>query len=185
MNILDIILIGIGLSLDAFAVSICKGMSIFKNRFKSAFIVGLYFGSFQALMPIIGYILGSKFHDLIVNIDHWIAFFLLLFIGIKMIKNAILDENNIDDNMSIKTLLSLAIATSIDALIVGLTLSLLNVNIIFSISIIGIITFILSFIGMVIGNKVGDKLGIKSQIFGGFILIIIGLKILFEHLNLI
>ena len=185
MNILDIILIGISLSMDAFAVSICKGMSIYKNKYTKALIIGLYFGIFQMLMPIIGYYIGYKFHDLIINIDHWIAFILLLFIGIKMIKNAILNENNIDDNISIKTMLSLSIATSIDALIMGLTLSLFNINILLSVSIIGIITLILSFVGVIIGNKVGERLGIKSQILGGFILIIIGMKILFEHLHLI
>ena len=185
MNIFDIVLIGLSLSMDAFAVSICKGMSLFKNRYKNAIIIGLYFGIFQALMPIIGYLIGYRFHNLIESIDHWIAFFSLLFIGIKMIKGAILSENTIDDKIDYKTMIFLSVATSIDALIIGITLSFLDVNIIFSITIIGIITFILSFIGVIIGNKVGERFGIKSQIFGGFVLIVIGLKILFEHLNLI
>ena len=185
MNILDIILIGISLSMDAFAVSICKGMSIYNNKYKNGIVIGLYFGIFQAIMPIIGYLIGFRFHDLIVNIDHWVAFVLLLIIGIKMIKSAILDENTIDNNISLKTMLSLSIATSIDALIIGITLSFLNVNLLISVSIIGIITFVLSLIGVIIGNKVGERLGVKSQILGGFILIVIGLKILFEHLKLI
>ena len=185
MKIFDILLIGISLSMDAFAVSICKGMSFYNNKYYKALIIGLFFGLFQTIMPIIGYLIGNAFHDLIVSIDHWIAFILLLFIGIKMIKNAILNEDIIDDSISIKTMLSLSIATSIDALIMGLTLSLFDINIYFSVSIIGIITFILSFIGVLIGNKVGQRLGIKSQILGGFILIVLGMKILFEHLKLI
>ena len=171
--------------MDAFAVSICKGMYFFNNKYKKATIIGLYFGIFQMLMPIIGYLIGYKFHDLIVSIDHWIAFILLLIIGIKMIKNALLNENSIDNSISIKTMFSLSIATSIDALIMGLTLSLFNINIFISVSIIGIITYILSFIGVIIGQKAGEKLGVKSQILGGFILIVIGLKTLFEHLKLI
>lgn len=185
MNIFDIILIGMSLSMDAFAVSICKGMTFYKNRYKNAIIIGLYFGIFQALMPVVGYLIGYKFHDLIANIDHWIAFFSLLFIGIKMIKGAILNENIVDNSINYKTMIILSLATSIDALIIGITLSFLNVNIIFSMSMIGIITFILSFVGVIIGNNVGERFGVKSQILGGFVLIIIGLKILFEHLNLI
>ena len=185
MKILDIILIGISLSMDAFAVSICKGMSIYNNKYIKALIISLFFGLFQAIMPIIGYFIGNTFHDLIISIDHWIAFALLLFIGIKMIKNAILNENSIDDNISIKTILPLSIATSIDALIVGITLSFLNVNMFFSSSVIGFITFMLCFIGVIIGNKAGQRLGIKSQILGGFILIVLGMKTLFEHLKLI
>ena len=111
MKILDIILIAISLSMDAFAVSICKGMSIDNNKFLKALIIGLYFGIFQALMPLLGYFIGYKFHNLIASIDHWIAFLMLLIIGIKMIKKAILNEDNIDDNISIKTMLSLSIAT--------------------------------------------------------------------------
>ena len=171
--------------MDAFAVSIGKGMTLLKKDYKKSFVIGLYFGIFQALMPLIGYLLAFKFHDLIQNIDHWIAFSLLIFIGIKMIKSAILDEPILDSNINFKTMILLAIATSIDALAIGITLSFLNVNIILSISYIGLITFILSFIGVIIGSKVGEKFGIKSQLLGGFILIMIGLKILFEHLNLI
>lgn len=185
MNILDIILIGISLSMDAFAVSICKGMSFTKKSYKKAIIIGLYFGIFQAIMPIIGYLIGYRFHDLIENVDHWLAFFLLLFIGLKMIKSAILDEQSLDNKVDFKSMIGLAIATSIDALVIGITLSFLNVDLIVSITYIGIITFTLSYLGVMLGSKVGERFGIKSQIFGGIILIIIGLKILFEHLNLI
>ena len=185
MNTFDIILIGISLSMDAFAVSICKGMTLIKKDYKKALIIGLYFGLFQALMPLIGYLLAFKFHNLIESIDHWIAFFLLLFIGIKMIKSAILDEQSLDDNINFKTMIGLALATSIDALAIGITLSFLNVDLLFSISSIGIITFILSFIGVLLGSKIGERFGAKSQILGGMILISIGLKIVFEHLNLI
>lgn len=185
MNIFDCFLIGIALSMDAFAVAICKGMSFHKISIFKSLKIGLCFGIFQALMPLIGFFIGYKFHTLIESIDHWIAFLLLLFIAIKMIKDAILDDNIIDDDLSIKTMFGLSIATSIDALIIGISLSILNVDIIFSVTIIGIITFILSFIGSLLGSKVGQKFGLKSQILGGFILIIIGLKILFEHLNLI
>lgn len=185
MNILDIILISFSLAMDAFAVSLCKGMSFCNNKYKKAIIISFFFGIFQALMPIIGYYVGYKFHNLIISFDHWIAFLLLAFIGIKMIKDAILNENDLDDKLDIKTMFILSIATSIDALIIGITMSFLDVNILLSISFIGIITFILSFIGVLIGSKVGQRLGIKSQIFGGFILIVIGIKIIFEHLKLI
>lgn len=185
MNILEIILVSISLAMDAFAVSLCKGMSFSNSKYNNGLVVGLYFGLFQAIMPLIGYMIGNRFHDLIISIDHWISFFLLAFIGIKMIKDAILNENNINNRIDYKTMLPLAIATSIDALVIGVTMSFLDVNIILSIFFIGIITLILSFVGVLIGNKVGEHLGIKSQILGGFILIVIGLKILFEHLNLI
>ena len=171
--------------MDAFAVSVCKGMSFYNYKYKKAFIVGLYFGIFQALMPVLGYLIGYKFLNLIVNIDHWIAFILLLVVGIRMIKNAILNDNRSDDSIKVKTMFCLAIATSIDALVIGLTMSFLNVNIFLSIVLIGIITFAFSFIGVLLGNKVGETFGKKFQILGGFILVVIGTKILFEHLRLI
>ena len=183
MTLLEIVLISIGLAMDAFAVSICKGLSIKKINWKVICIVGLYFGIFQAGMPIVGYFLGKGFDEFVTKIDHWIAFILLLFIGINMIKEAYSkekDENS--DDLSFKTMIILAIATSIDALAVGITFAFFDVNIIFSVFIIGIITFILSSIGVIIGNKFGNKYEKKSQFFGGLILIIIGFKILLEHL---
>ena len=184
MGIVEVLLTSIGLAMDALAVSICKGLSFSKIRFKNVIIVGLYFGIFQALMPLIGYILGSRFKELIVSVDHWIAFFLLALIGLSMLKEGLSKEyDNLDDNVSLKAMFPLAIATSIDALAVGITFSFLDVNILESIIFIGSITFFISLVGVVIGNKVGIKYQKKSQVIGGVILIIIGLKILLEHLG--
>ncbi len=172
--------------MDAFAISLCKGMSLKDNcNFIKALIIGIYFGLFQFLMPIIGYNLTSKFSNIIINIDHWIAFLLLLIIGLKMIKDSILMENKLDDSINIRKMLPLSIATSIDALTVGITFSCLKVDLFVSTILIGVITFILSFVGVSIGNKVGERLGNKAEFIGGFILIVIGFKILFVHLNLI
>lgn len=183
MGIVEVLLTSIGLAMDALAISICKGLSFSKIRFKNVIIVGLYFGIFQALMPLIGYILGSRFKELIVSVDHWIAFFLLALIGLSMLKEGLSKEyDSLDDNVSLKAMLPLAIATSIDALAVGITFSFLDVNILESIIFIGSITFFISLVGVVIGNKVGVKYQKKSQVIGGVILFIIGLKILIEHL---
>ena len=185
MSIFDIILIGFSLAMDAFAVALCKGLSIKKINIKSCLTVGLYFGIFQSLMPLLGFILATNFQHFIIKIDHWVVFLLLIFIGFKMIIDVFLKEDNIDDKINFKTMIGLSIATSLDAFAIGITLSFLNVNLIISIIVIGFITFILSTFGVLIGNKVGSMLGIKSQLIGGLILITIGLKILFEHLNLI
>lgn len=186
MSIIEIIFIGISLAMDAFAVSICKGLSVKKMSYKNAIKCGLYFGIFQALMPLLGFLLGSTFKNIIEQIDHWIAFILLLIIGINMIKEAFdNDDKNKNDDMSFKTMLMLAIATSIDALAVGITFSFLEVNILMAIIIIGVITFIISFAGVAIGNIFGSKYENKAKIFGGVVLILIGLKILLEHLNII
>ncbi len=187
MKIIEILLLGISLSMDAFAVSICKGLAMKKINWKKALIIGLYFGIFQALMPAIGYFLGSTFENLVTNIDHWIAFILLAFIGGNMIKEALAKEenNNCNDNVDFKTMLILAIATSIDALAIGITFAFLNVNLLLAITIIGITTFIISLIGVKLGNKFGRKYESKAGIMGGIILILIGLKILLEHLKII
>lgn len=182
MGILEIALIGVGLAMDAFAVSICKGLSMKKLNLKKAIIIGLYFGIFQALMPTLGYFLGKGFENLVVSIDHWIAFVLLSFIGIGMIKEAFKDEEEINDDISLKTMLILSIATSIDALACGITFAFLRVNILLAVLLIGIITFTISVLGVYIGNKFGDKLEKKAKLLGGIILIGIGLKILIEHL---
>lgn len=183
MGLLELIILSIGLAMDAFAVSICKGLSMSKMKWKNAIIIGLYFGIFQALMPLIGYLLGISFQNAITNIDHWIAFVLLVGIGINMIKEAMSNETKeTNDSVKFKDMIILAIATSIDALAIGVTLAFLKVNIVLSMSIIGIITFIISIIGVKIGNVFGDKYKPKAELAGGIILILLGIKILLEHL---
>ena len=154
MGVLELLLLSVGLAMDAFAVSVCKGISMKKMNWKKAIIIGLYFGGFQALMPTIGYFLGAAFQSLITSIDHWIAFILLGIIGGGMIKESFGDdEENRNDDVSFKTMIVLAIATSIDALAIGITFAFLNVNLVSAISLIGIITFILSVFGTKIGKK--------------------------------
>lgn len=186
MDFFEIILIGFGLAMDAFAVSICKGLSMKKIKWKNAIIIAVYFGLFQALMPIAGYFLGSTFSSFIQRLDHWIAFILLAVIGGNMIKESTDDEiEKRNDKVDFKTMIVLAIATSIDALAVGVTFAFFEVNLWLAVAIIGVITFILSVTGVVIGNKFGDKFQNKAELAGGFILIVIGLKILIEHLSAI
>ena len=186
MDFFEIVLIGIGLAMDAFAVSVCKGLSMKKMDWRKAIIISLYFGIFQAVMPVIGCFLGTTFSGFVESVDHWIAFILLAIIGGNMIKDSTDDENEKrNDNIDIKTMLLLAIATSIDALAVGITFAFFETNIGLAISIIGLITFILSIIGVKIGNRFGDKFQNKAELTGGIILIIIGLKILLEHLGII
>ena len=185
MGIIEIFLISIGLAMDAFAVSVCKGLSMKKMNWKKAVIVAIYFGIFQALMPVIGFFLGSTFEELVTKIDHWLAFILLSAIGINMLKEAISKETEaFSDEVNFKTMVVLALATSIDALAIGITFAFLRVRLIFSVLIIGIITFLISFIGVKIGNKFGDKYEKKAEILGGGILIFLGIKILLEHLFL-
>ncbi len=186
MDLFEIILVGIGLAMDTFAVSVCKGLSMKKMNWKSAIIIALYFGIFQAGMPIIGYFLATTFSGFVESIDHWIAFILLAIIGGNMIKESREDEvEKRNDKVDIKTMLLLALATSIDALAVGITFSFLKTNIGLAVTIIGCITFSLSLIGVKVGNKFGDKFQNKAELTGGIILIIIGLKILLEHLGII
>lgn len=186
MGILEIFLIGVGLSMDAFAVSVCKGLSMKKLDWKKAIIIALYFGVFQAVMPVIGYLLGTTFENLVTQIDHWIAFILLGIIGANMIKETLGKESeNSNDKVDFKTMIVLAIATSIDALAVGITFAFLKTEILSAVTMIGIITFILSLIGVKIGNKFGDKYEKKAEFLGGVILILIGVKILKEHLGII
>ena len=184
MNFFDIMLTGVGVAMDAFAVSICKGLSMKKLDFKKMLLIGFYFGFFQALMPLIGYLLGSSFEKFIISIDHWIVFVLLLLIGINMIREALFEkEEKLNDSVSFKVMLPLAISTSIDALAIGISYAFLKVNIIVAILVIGIITFSISAMGVKIGNKFGNKYEIKAQVVGGIILVLIGTKILFEHLG--
>lgn len=186
MGILEIIIIAIGLAMDAFAVSICKGLSMKKMSWKKGLIIGGYFGFFQALMPLIGYLLGIGFQDKVTGVDHWIAFILLGIIGINMIKEALSkEEEGRNDSVNFKEMIVLAIATSIDALAVGITMAFLEVNIAIAITIIGIITFAISVIGVKIGNIFGNKYEKKAEFAGGIILILMGIKILLEHLGII
>ena len=172
--------------MDAFAVSVCKGLSMKKIEWRKAIIIALYFGIFQALMPVLGFFLGSAFSTFVQQVDHWIAFILLAIIGGNMIKESNDDEEEKrNSNIDVKTMIGLAVATSIDALAVGVTFAFFEVNLLLAISIIGIITFVLSVIGVIIGNKFGDKFQNRAELAGGIILIIIGIKILIEHLGII
>ena len=184
MNFLTLFTIAVGLSMDAFAVSICKGLAMKKITLRKALIVGLWFGGFQALMPLIGYLLGVQFQSKITAVDHWIAFLLLCFIGINMIREACSkEEEQTNDSLAVKDMLILAIATSIDALAVGVTFAFLQVNILPAITFIGITTLVLSMIGVKIGNVFGTRYKSKAELAGGIILILIGVKILLEHLG--
>ncbi|MGI5824258.1 MAG: manganese efflux pump MntP family protein [Bacillota bacterium] len=185
MSTLTLFLLAVGLSMDAFAVAVCKGLAIDKITVKKAAAVGLWFGIFQAGMPVIGYLLGSGFQDKITAVDHWIAFVLLGLIGANMIREALSkEEEKADDSLSFKTMLVLAVATSIDALAVGITFAFLTVNLAEAVTFIGITTFILSVIGVKIGNIFGTKYQSKAEFAGGVILILLGTKILLEHLGI-
>ena len=179
MNLLEIILIGVALAMDAFAISMCKGMSFQKISLKNFFIISIYFGTFQALMPIIGYFIGNNFLFFIRKIDHWISFLLLTYLGIELILEK---HKKYDDNMNIKTMLLLSLATSIDALTVGITFSFYEINLLEAVTLIGIITFFLSLLGTITGHFFGVYLEAKAKIMGGLLLIGIGIKILIEHL---
>ncbi len=183
MDFFEIMFIGIGLAMDAFAVSICKGLAIKNLNTKKTIKIALYFGAFQMLMPLIGYFLGNSFQHIIYKIDHWIAFALLLGIGFNMIKESFSEDlEDRNDCLDVKTMMVLSIATSIDALAVGITFGFLKVNIITSVIFIGIITFLICTLGVKIGNKFGDKFQNKAEILGGIILILMGIRILMEHL---
>ena len=189
MGFIELFLIGVGLAMDAFAVSICKGLNMRKMNYRQATVIALFFGGFQAFMPFLGWSLGRHFEHYIVSIDHWIAFILLAIIGGNMIKEALGDEEDVEcgdchDQLDLKELLMLAIATSIDALAVGITFAFLRVNIVPAITIIGVTTFIISFAGVHIGHHFGSRYEKKAELAGGIILICIGLKILLEHLGI-
>ena len=186
MNLLSLFILAVGLSMDAFAVSICKGLAMDRVTLKKAGIVGLWFGGFQALMPTIGYLLGSQFEQFITAIDHWIAFILLGIIGASMIKEALSrDEEHATASLDVKTMFLLAVATSIDALAVGVTFAFLQVDILAAVLFIGMTTLILSMIGVKVGNVFGLRYKAKAEIAGGVILILMGIKILLEHLGIL
>ena len=186
MGLLELFILAVGLSMDAFAVSVCKGLAMPKITLKRTLTVGLWFGGFQALMPAAGYLLGVQFRDKITAVDHWIAFILLGLIGSNMIKEACsgdCEEEN--ESLDIRTMFLLAVATSIDALAVGITFAFLDVHLLAAVSFIGITTFTLSAAGVKIGNVFGTRYKAKAELAGGVILILLGLKILLEHLGIL
>ena len=186
MGMMELFLIAVGLSMDAFAVSVCKGLSLGKIKVKHMCMAGLWFGGFQALMPAIGYFFGSFFTDFITAFSHWIAFVLLLIIGGNMVKEALgNEEEEMDAAMDMKSMFVLAIATSIDALAVGVSFAFMQVQIVWAVLFIGVITFVLSAIGVKVGSLFGTKYKSKAELAGGIVLILIGLKILLEGLGIL
>lgn len=188
MGLVELFLIAVGLSMDAFAVSVCKGLAMEQCTIKKAGLVGIYFGGFQALMPAIGYLLGVGFQGLITSIDHWIAFVLLSVIGANMLKEAMGSEEECeaqDEALDFRTMLGLAVATSIDALAVGVTFAFLRVEIVPAVSFIGITTFVISVVGVRIGHVFGARYKKRAEVAGGVILILLGVKILIEHLGIL
>ncbi len=183
MGLAELFVLAVGLSMDAFAVSVCKGLSLGKIQMKHMCIAGVWFGGFQALMPLIGYLLGSFFADMITDVAHWIAFILLLVIGGSMIKEALSDAEQVDASMDMKSMFLLAVATSIDALAVGVSFAFLKAAILPAICFIGMITFLCSAVGVKIGSIFGCKYRSKAELCGGVILILIGIKILAEGLG--
>ena len=185
MSLISLFIIAVGLSMDACAVAICKGLAMQKAPWQKAMLVGLWFGGFQGMMPAIGYLLGSQFEQYIVKVDHWIAFVLLCFIGGNMIKESTCQCGDGDASLAVKDMFLLAVATSIDALAVGVTFAFLQVQIIPAVAFIGIITFTLSTIGVKVGNIFGCRFKSKAELAGGIILIAMGTKILLEHLGIL
>ncbi|MBQ3101040.1 MAG: manganese efflux pump [Clostridia bacterium] len=191
MGIIELVLISVGLAMDAFAVAVCKGLNMRRINYKHAVIIAAFFGGFQALMPFLGWLIGTRFASYIDKYDHYVAFALLAFIGVKMIIDAVKGEEECEeckdsDKLDIKELLVLAVATSIDALAVGVTFALLpELNVGWSVAIIGVITFLISALGVVIGNRFGSKYQQKAELAGGIILILIGVKFLLEGFGVI
>lgn len=182
MNIIDLFLLAVGLSMDAFAVAVCKGLSVKKATLQQCLVTGLYFGGFQAGMPLLGYLVGSRFADYIERFDHWIAFILLGMIGINMLREAREKSEKLNDSFRPGVMLPMAVATSIDALVVGVSFAFMRVQIGWAVSFIGIITFLLSAMGVKIGNHFGAKYKSGAELLGGIVLIGLGVKILVEHL---
>lgn len=183
MNCIELILIGLGLAMDAFAVAVCKGTACNKIIFINCFKIGLCFGLFQAIMPFVGYWLGNEIKGIVLAIDHYIVFCLLVIIGSNMIYDSLVNkEENYDSYFNLVSLLGPALATSIDAFSVGITFALYKVNIFKAIIIIGVITFILSFLGVILGSSLSKRWDRKAKVFGGIVLIILGIKLLLEHL---
>ena len=185
MKVWELFVIAVGLSMDAFAVSICKGLSTKDVRREHMVVTGLYFGGFQALMPLAGYLLGSRFQSMIQRVDHWIAFVLLALIGANMVRESQGEAEHLDDSFTPGTMLPLAVATSIDALAVGVTFAFLNVRIIPAAALIGVTTFALSAIGVRLGSVFGARYQARAELAGGIVLILMGVKILLEHMGIL
>lgn len=181
----ELLLIAVSLSMDAFAVALCKGLATSGVKWRQMAITGAYFGGFQALMPLIGYFLGWQFRDLIESVDHWVAFILLSVIGINMIRESLDDGESVNGSFGLKAMLPLAVGTSIDALAVGVTFAFLQVNITVAVSVIGSVTFLLSAIGVAVGCAFGSRFRLWAEMSGGIILIVMGAKILLEHLGIL
>ena len=184
MGFWELAVLAVGLSMDAFAVSVCKGLALQRVSWKECCIAGAWFGGFQALMPLLGYLLGTQFEQFVTSVDHWIAFVLLGIIGGNMIREALSkDEDQLDASLACKTMLLLAVATSIDALAVGVSFAFMTLNIWLSVVIIGVTTGLFSAAGLYIGRAFGSRWQKPAQIAGGIVLILIGVKVLFEHLG--
>ena len=181
MSIVELFVIAVGLSMDAFAVSVCKGLSTQRLRAQHCVICGLYFGGFQGLMPLVGWLLGVRFQNAITSVDHWIAFVLLTAIGVNMIRESRGDAEHLDDSFQPGAMFPLAVATSIDALTVGITFAFLQVDIVLAVTFIGLTTFVLSAVGVKVGAVFGARFRSRAELAGGLILILMGLKILLEH----
>ncbi len=186
MSFPELLILAVGLAMDAFAVAVCKGLSLRTLKLQQALLVGVWFGLFQALMPALGWLLGSAFSGLVQSVDHWVAFVLLSIIGGNMIREGLQgDDENCDPSLSFGVMLLLAVATSIDALAVGITFAFLNVSILLAVALIGVVTFTISAVGVKMGNLFGARYKSKAEFFGGAVLILIGLKILLEHLGIL
>ena len=185
MGLVELFLLAVGLSMDAFAVSICKGLSTKDVRREHMVVTGLYFGGFQALMPLAGYLLGSRFQSMVQRVDHWITFVLLALIGANMVRESQGEAEHLDDSFTPGTMLPLAVATSIDALAVGVTFAFLNVRIIPAAALIGVTTFALSAIGVRLGSVFGARYQARAELAGGIVLILMGVKILLEHTGIL
>ena len=191
VGFIELLVIGVGLSMDAFAVAVCKGLGMKMVNWRHAFVIALMFGGFQGLMPLIGWALGSQLTSLIEPVDHWIAFILLVFIGGKMLWDAFRGDDGCEtcgcaeEKLDMRELLMMAVATSIDALAVGVTFAFLGVNVMAAVVVIGVTTFALSFVGVVVGNRFGARFEKPATVAGGVVLVLIGLKILLEHLGVI
>ena len=186
MSFPELLILAVGLAMDAFAVAVCKGLSLRTLKLQQALLVGVWFGLFQALMPALGWLLGSAFSGLVQSVDHWMAFVLLSIIGGNMIREGLQgDDENCDPSLSFGVMFLLAVATSIDALAVGITFAFLNVSILLAVALIGVVTFTISAVGVKMGNLFGARYKSKAEFFGGAVLILIGLKILLEHLGIL
>ena len=185
MNLIELMIVSVGLSMDALAVAVCKGLACRKVSFRQCMLTGLYFGFFQALMPLTGFLLGSGFSDRITETDHWIAFLLLSVIGFKMLLDARGADDRLDSSFSLRAMLPLAVATSIDALAMGAGFAFLNLSILPTVSLIGAITFVLSSSGVRLGSLFGSRFRAAAQLTGGLILLFMGTKILIDHLNIL